>query len=94
MLCLVILKKELGLKDFFDDLNPFNIIKKLSNYKRKEILPEFTLIIFDEIQSCERALTSLKYFCEEIPSNPLDIKEKSIENIVFPKLLFKPSWWR
>ncbi|MEG1478523.1 MAG: AAA family ATPase, partial [Clostridiales bacterium] len=23
--------------------------------------------VFDEIQSCERALTSLKYFCEETP---------------------------
>ena len=30
-------------------------------------MPENTLIIFDEIQMCERALTSLKYFSEEAP---------------------------
>ena len=31
------------------------------------VIPEETLIIFDEIQSSERALTALKYFCEETP---------------------------
>ncbi|MGE5613017.1 MAG: ATP-binding protein, partial [Bacillota bacterium] len=31
------------------------------------ILKNDTLIIFDEIQACERALTSLKYFCENAP---------------------------
>ena len=44
---------------------PENIVKKIANYKRKEIIKEHTLIIFDEIQACPRALTSLKYFCEE-----------------------------
>ena len=58
-------EKEKGLKDFFVDLEPMNIIRKLGNYKRKEIIPEHTLIIFDEIQACPEALTSLKYFCEE-----------------------------
>ena len=28
---------------------------------------EVTLIVFDEVQLCERALTSLKYFCEDAP---------------------------
>lgn len=58
-------EQEKDLKDFFTDLNPRNILSRLSNYKRKEILPGHTLIIFDEIQSCPEALTSLKYFCEE-----------------------------
>ncbi len=58
-------EREKGLADFFSDLIPQNIIKKISFYKRKEILPEHTLIIFDEIQACPKALTSLKYFCEE-----------------------------
>ncbi len=58
-------EKEKGLADFFSDLIPENIIKKISYYKRKEALPEHTLIIFDEIQTCPAALTSLKYFCEE-----------------------------
>lgn len=31
------------------------------------VLPQKTLIILDEIQECPAALTSLKYFCEELP---------------------------
>ena len=58
-------EQEKDLKYFFTDLNPRNILSRLSNYKRKEILPGHTLIIFDEIQSCPEALTSLKYFSEE-----------------------------
>ena len=53
------------LKDYFDVLEPVSIIKRISNYKKQEILKENTLIIFDEIQSCPQALTSLKYFNEE-----------------------------
>lgn len=58
-------EKEQGLKDFFIDLTPEKILKKIGNYKRKEIIPSHTLIIFDEVQACHEALTSLKYFCEE-----------------------------
>lgn len=58
-------EKEKGLEDFFTDLNPTNIIRKLENHKRKEILPEKTLLIFDEIQACPKAITSLKYFNED-----------------------------
>ena len=58
-------EKDQKLKDFFTDLNPYNIIKKISIYKRKEILENNTLIIFDEVQACPEAITSLKYFNEE-----------------------------
>lgn len=58
-------EKEKGLKDFFDNLAPQEILRKLSNHKRKEILPYHTLIIFDEIQDCPEAIASLKYFNEE-----------------------------
>lgn len=58
-------EKEQGLNDFFTDLTPSNIIKKISVYKRKEIVEGKTLIIFDEIQACPAAITSLKYFNEE-----------------------------
>lgn len=58
-------EKDTGLHSFFDDLSPVNIIKKLSVYKRREIIPGKTLLIFDEIQACPRAITSLKYFNEE-----------------------------
>lgn len=54
-------------KIFEQDLNPKRIIEELSAYSRQSILPRKTLIIFDEIQACEQALTSLKYFCEEAP---------------------------
>lgn len=58
-------EKDDGLRDFFHDLTPETIIKKLSLYKRKEIFQGNTLIIFDEIQACPEAITSLKYFNEE-----------------------------
>jgi predicted AAA+ superfamily ATPase len=54
--------------DFFSgDIDPERIVRLLGNNNSAKILPEETLIIFDEIQSCERALTSLKYFAEDAP---------------------------
>ena len=52
---------------FERDLNPERIIRELSARSGQTILKGDTLIIFDEIQACERALTSLKYFCENEP---------------------------
>lgn len=52
-------------KIFAPDLNPKRIIQELSAYTKQTIFPGKTLIIFDEIQASERALTSLKYFEEE-----------------------------
>jgi predicted AAA+ superfamily ATPase len=52
---------------FDRDLKPERIIRELSAKCGQTILKKSTLIIFDEIQACERALTSLKYFCEEAP---------------------------
>ena len=52
---------------FERDLKPDRIIRELSAKSGQTILKQDTLIIFDEIQACERALTSLKYFCEEAP---------------------------
>jgi predicted AAA+ superfamily ATPase len=49
---------------FDRDLNPERIIKELEAHSGQSILQGDTLIIFDEIQACERALTSLKYFEE------------------------------
>ncbi len=58
-------EKDKGLADFFTNLEPGIILKKISAYKRKEIIPGHTLIIFDEIQACPEAITSLKYFNED-----------------------------
>jgi predicted AAA+ superfamily ATPase len=52
---------------FERDLKPDRIIRELSAKSGQTILKEDTLIIFDEIGACERALTSLKYFCEDAP---------------------------
>ena len=52
---------------FRGDIEPGRIIKLLEETTHVRIVPADTLIILDEIQSCERALTSLKYFAEEAP---------------------------
>lgn len=49
------------------DLNPKQIISELSIFQGNPINPQLDLIIFDEIQACPRALTSLKYFSESMP---------------------------
>lgn len=53
---------------FEKDLNPERIIRELSVFSGSTILEKETLIIFDEIQASEKALTSLKYFYEEKPN--------------------------
>ena len=59
---------EIVLHDFLDgDISPKRIVQHLELTKKQRITPEKTFIIFDEIQACERALTSLKYFCEQAP---------------------------
>ena len=52
---------------FEENVSPDYLIPILSHFARQTIIKEKTLIIFDEVQKCERALTSLKYFCEEAP---------------------------
>ena len=48
-----------------ENIQPETIIKNLEIAFNKKIDKERTLIFFDEIQKNNRALTSLKYFCEE-----------------------------
>lgn len=52
---------------FEEDLNPKTIVRRLEQFYHVQIKPEKTLIIFDEIQSCESALTALKYFAQDAP---------------------------
>ena len=55
------------LKAVFDyDFNVERILKELSFICSKRIEPGKTLLILDEIQECPRAITSLKYFCENM----------------------------
>ncbi len=54
-------------KTFNENIDPVYLIPILSRISNNTILKEKTLIVFDEVQLCERALTSLKYFCENAP---------------------------
>ena len=62
------LETNLTIASYFDEnIQPERLLRYLEASTGERIVPGETLIIFDEIQSCERALTSLKYFCEETP---------------------------
>ena len=50
---------------FERDLDPERIIRELAALSGTTIRAKDTLIFFDEIQACEKALASLKYFCED-----------------------------
>ena len=57
---------DIGLQSVFDyDFDIERIISELEIIKfGKKVIPGKTLLIFDEIQACPRAISSLKYFCE------------------------------
>lgn len=54
-------------EDFKRSKNPEALVKALSMAAGFPIMPQHTLIILDEIQECNEALNSLKYFCEDAP---------------------------
>lgn len=60
------LNRELA-EDFQGNISPDFLIHRFEVYFGEKINKETTLIVFDEIQVCERALTSLKYFYENAP---------------------------
>lgn len=55
------------IKTFEENIEPDYLLPILSRRASQTIIREKTLVVFDEIQLCERALTSLKYFCENAP---------------------------
>ncbi len=52
---------------FNENIKPSYLIPILSHISGQTIIKEKTLIVLDEVQLCERALTSLKYFYEDAP---------------------------
>jgi len=57
-----------NLKEIFEkDLDPKRIIDELSFFLNESINIQKDFVIFDEIQECPKALTSLKYFNEDLP---------------------------
>lgn len=62
-------EEEKAIKEFFEDsLNVHEISKKLSAYYNIPIIDGETLLFFDEIQACQNALRSLRFFHEKMPN--------------------------
>lgn len=49
-------------------MDPAVIVQRLALYLDREIEAGHSLIILDEIQQCQKAITALKYFCEKAPA--------------------------
>lgn len=61
-------KEERAGELFAFDFDPKRIIREMGTvFFGFEITPGDTILILDEIQSCPRAIASLKYFCEDLP---------------------------
>lgn len=59
-------------KELFErDLDVDRLLRELSVRTGKQLRKGNTLLVFDEIQECPRAITSLKYFCENARHVPL-----------------------
>ena len=54
-------------EDFKRTKEPQKLIKSMEMMMGRTISSDSTLIIFDEVQECNEALNSLKYFCEDAP---------------------------
>jgi predicted AAA+ superfamily ATPase len=52
---------------FKKDLDPKRIVSEISLHTGRSIKEGQTLLFLDEIQSCEEAITALRYFYEEMP---------------------------
>lgn len=55
-------------KHFFETTKDVDrILQNLMLASGQKIIPENTLIIFDEVQNCPKVINSMKYFCENAP---------------------------
>jgi len=73
---------------FEGDLNPERIISELEIFLNEKITPGKSLLFFDEIQSCPRAIMALRYLYEELPELHViaagSLLEFSMSDISFP----------
>lgn len=56
---------------FEGDLNPERILRAISLRTGIQVESQSTLVVFDEVQECPQALTSLKFFAEHRPDIPI-----------------------
>lgn len=75
---------------FAEDISPNYLVPILSHIAGQTIVREKTLIVFDEVQLCERALTSLKYFCENAPEYHIIVAGSLLGVAVNPGQVFVP----
>ena len=88
-LALVDLERNPPLRKLFDgDLYAVRLCSDLEVLLRQKIIPGKTLLFFDEIQACPRAITALRYFYEEIPELHVvaagSLLEFALEDASFP----------
>jgi uncharacterized protein len=73
---------------FDGELSPTRILAELEVVLNSKIIPGKTLLFFDEIQSCSKALMALRYFYEERPDVHLiaagSLLEFALTEISFP----------
>ncbi len=85
-------------KIFEGDLSAKRLLSELEIHANKLIIPGKTLLFFDEIQECERALLSLRYFYEEMPELYIiaagSMLEFTLGNISFPVGRVSFEWMR
>lgn len=83
---------------FKKDLNPFKMVQELEIFTGQKITPGKTLLFFDEIQACERALMMLRYLYEEIPQLHVvaagSLLEFAMNSISFPVGRVTFEWMR
>lgn len=66
-LVVVNFEQDRSVSALFDyDFDVKRIITEISRLKKADIIPGQTLLFFDEIQECPKAVTALKYFCEDL----------------------------
>ena len=72
---------------FEADLEPKRIVQELEIQYQTEVTQD-TLLFFDEIQNCPKAIMALRYFYEELPYIPViaagSLLEFQLKNIPFP----------
>ena len=72
---------------FEANLDPKRIVQELEIQYQTEITAD-TLLFFDEIQNCPKAIMALRYFYEEMPQIPViaagSLLEFQLKNMPFP----------
>jgi len=85
-------------KIFQEDLSAEKLVREIEVHSNTTIDPGKTLLFFDEIQECERALLSLRYFYEEIPELHIiaagSMLEFTLGSISFPVGRTSFEWMR